>query len=279
LALPIAKAFLPSTLFPFPLPHLSLIGSWVEQLRVKTKILRGHVLLEAIKVINMKQTPVHDSYNPDLLSLIPLKTSALIDVGCGSGGLVREFKKLNPSAHCVGVDIDPKYVELAERYCDRCMTLDIDNAAESFWQSVGDRDCWIFGDALEHFKDPWAVLRKVRSILPEHGCVVACLPNAQHWSLQAKLNVGEFRYQDSGLLDRTHLRWFTRKTMIELFQQTGFVVKTGKPRIFNEPNREQVLPYIQALAKALGANAEEVVRDSIALQYVVRAIPNRSPVG
>lgn len=223
----------------------------------------------------MQPTPAHDHHNPDLLALIPSSSSALIDIGCGGGGLIREFKKINPEAHCVGVDIDPQYTELAKRYCDMSLMVDVDTADESFWESMKDRDCWVFGDALEHFKDPWAVLRRVHSVMPAHGCVVACIPNGQHWSLQAKLALGEFRYQDNGLLDRTHLRWFTRKTMIELFQQTGFTVEAGKPRIFNEPNREKVMPYIQALAQALGANAEEAARDATALQYVVRAVPRK----
>lgn len=223
----------------------------------------------------MQQTPAHDNFNPDLLSLIPTEAKALIDIGCGGGGLMREFKKLNANAHCVGVDIDPQYLEFARRYCDSCVSVDIDRADDDFWHAMSDRDCWVFGDALEHLKNPWEILRKVRNILPEDGCVVACLPNAQHWSLQAKLSIGDFRYQDSGLLDRTHLRWFTRKTMIEMFQQSGFVLEVGKPRIFNEPNRSKVLPYIRALAKALGKDEEEAARDATPLQYVIRAIPKR----
>jgi hypothetical protein len=62
--------------------------------------------------------------------------------------------------------------------------------------------------------------------------------------------------------------------MIELFQQTGFSLQEGRPRIFNEPNHEKIMPYIQSMAQALGANAEEAVRDAMALQYVVRAVPN-----
>lgn len=62
--------------------------------------------------------------------------------------------------------------------------------------------------------------------------------------------------------------------MIELFQQTGFSLQEGRPGIFNEPNREKIMPYIQSMAQALGANAEEAVRDAMALQYVVRAVPN-----
>ena len=105
----------------------------------------------------MEQTPAHDHHNPDLLALIPLESKKLIDIGCGGAGLIREFKKINPNAHCIGVDIDPSYTELAQRYCNVCMTLDVDTAEEAFWHSVSDRDCWIFGDALEHLKDPWSV--------------------------------------------------------------------------------------------------------------------------
>lgn len=221
----------------------------------------------------MEQTPVHDHHNPDLLALIRLSTKTLVDVGCGGGGLIREFKKLKPEAHCVGIDIDSDYVELAKRYCDVSLAVNVDTAEKSFWESMRDRECWVFGDTLEHFKDPWNVLRQVREVIPEHGYVVVCLPNAQHWSLLAKLSIGDFRYQDSGLLDRTHLRWFTRKTMIEMFDQTGFTIEAGKPRIFNEPNRNRFLPYIESMAKALGADADEAVRDASALQYVVRAVP------
>jgi 2-polyprenyl-3-methyl-5-hydroxy-6-metoxy-1,4-benzoquinol methylase len=153
------------------------------------------------------------------------------------------------------------------------MNLDIELADESFWQEVTDRDCWIFGDTLEHLKDPWNILRKIRSVIPADGCVVACIPNAQHWSLQAKLAIGDFRYVDSGLLDRTHLRWFTRQTMLELFGDTGFQVKTGFPRIFDEPKRNQFLPIIENMAKAFGVDPKQASADASALQYVIKAEP------
>jgi hypothetical protein len=101
---------------------------------------------------------------------------------------------------------------------------------------------------------------------------VACIPNAQHWSVQAMLSAGVFRYQPSGLLDRTHLRWFTRITITEMFESAGFRIVESRSRIFDEPARERILPQIHALAATVGANADQAVIDAIPLQYVVRAV-------
>jgi hypothetical protein len=109
--------------------------------------------------------------------------------------------------------------------------------------------------------------------MPENGVVVACIPNAQHWSLQAKLSIGDFRYEASGLLDKTHLRWFTRQTMIELFEQAGFRIETGTSRIFDEPGREKFLPIIEKMAQTAGVDPKIALADALPLQYVVRAVP------
>lgn len=221
----------------------------------------------------MEQTPIHEQHNPDLLKFIPIESKRIIEVGCSSGALAREFKVLSPTCHWVGIEIDPSYAELAKRYCDRCLALDIEFAAEDFWKEVSNTDCWIFGDTLEHLRDPWSILKLIRTNITNHGVVVACIPNAQHWSLQAKLSIGDFRYEENGLLDRTHLRWFTRQTIIEMFDQSGFQIEAGMPRIFNEPDREKFLPIIEQMASAAGFDPKIAVTDSLPLQYVIRAIP------
>jgi hypothetical protein len=109
--------------------------------------------------------------------------------------------------------------------------------------------------------------------MPSEGCVVACIPNAQHWSIIAKLSIGDFRYVESGLLDKTHLRWFTRQTIIELFVNAGFNIVEGQPRIFDEPSRDQFLPLIREMAIACGVDPEIAANDATPLQYVVRAVP------
>ena len=85
-----------------------------------------------------------------------------------------------------------------------------------------DTDCWIFGDALEHLRYLWLTLKCIRNYISQAGMVMACIPNAKHGSLQVRLSISDFRYEENGLLDKTHLRWFKRQTIIELFDQKGF---------------------------------------------------------
>lgn len=221
----------------------------------------------------MDQTPVHHFHNEDLLRIIPQQSSNLIEVGCSSGALAKEFKIINPLCNYFGVDIDPNYLTLANKYCDYTADINIEHADKTFFEDQKIRDCWIFGDCLEHLQDPWKILRKIRDVIPTNGCVVACIPNAQHWSIQVKLSVGDFRYENSGLMDKTHLRWFTRQTIVELFSHTGFKIVEGIPRIFNEPNKEPFIPLIGSLAQAAGFDPATAINDSLPLQYVVKAIP------
>ncbi|NDH44257.1 MAG: glycosyl transferase, partial [Betaproteobacteria bacterium] len=66
----------------------------------------------------MQQTPIHEHHNPDLLALVPRTSRRLIEIGCSSGALARAFKQQVPESHYVGVEIDPRYAELAKRHCD-----------------------------------------------------------------------------------------------------------------------------------------------------------------
>ncbi len=224
----------------------------------------------------MQQTPVHEQHNPDLLAMIPEAARYIVEIGCSSGALAREFKKKNAQVHYVGVDISADYIELAKRHCDEHVVQDVDMADDSFFERHGQADCWVFGDTLEHLKDPWAVLERIGKRLSHHGVVVACIPNMQHWSIQARLACGDLRYEDQGLLDRTHLRWFTRQTMIELFVSSGFEIDAGIPRIFHQPQAAPILEQIRQMAKVLGVQEEQAVHDAMPLQYVIRARPKKS---
>ena len=204
--------------------------------------------------------------------MIPRGSSQLIEVGCSSGAMAREFKKIVPNCNYLGIEIDPAYARLAERHCDETLVLDIENADDTFWKANADRDCWIFGDSLEHLRDPWDILRKVRKVMPPDASVVACIPNAQHWTMQLRLNIGEFRYEESGLLDKTHLRFFTRQTIFEMFDNTGFRIIEALPRIFPEPMRERFLPAIEQFARLAEADPQTAVADALPLQYVVKAL-------
>jgi len=220
----------------------------------------------------MDQTPVHERHNPDLLRLVPPNARRIVEVGCSSGALAREYKKVNPACHYLGVEIDAHYAALARRHCDCVQELDIESLDDVAVRSL-EADCWIFGDSLEHLHDPWALLRRIRAAIAGDGNLVACIPNAQHWSVQARLACGELRYEDVGLLDRTHLRWFTRITILEMFQQTGFRIVGMNARVFPEPQRDKFMPAIEMMARSLGADAAQARADASVFQYVLRAVP------
>ena len=219
-----------------------------------------------------KQTPVHQFHNPDLLKLMPANAKRVVEIGCSSGALAREYRKLNPDVHYTGIEIDAGYAQLAREHCDRVLDMNIETASDDLLAGDLAADCWVFGDVLEHLYDPWQLLQRIREASAPGSCVVACIPNAQHWSVQARLSVGDFRYEDSGLFDRTHIRWFTLTTMLEMFNQASLTVEAGVPRVFEEPQRERFLPVIHAMAAAAGRDPEMAVQDALPLQYVFRAV-------
>ena len=206
---------------------------------------------------------------------MPTSARRVIEVGCSSGALAREYKKLNPGVHYLGIEIFSDFRALAIRHCDSVEIVDIEDVPDAEFAARFEADCWVFGDTLEHLRDPWRILRNVRRNLTADGCVVLCIPNAQHWSVQARLCTGSFRHEDSGLLDRTHLRWFTRITLLELVSACGFRVEPGFPRIFDEPQRDSVLPQLRAFAQALGVDGDQAVQDALPFQYVLRIVPDQ----
>ncbi len=217
------------------------------------------------------QTPAHEVPNPDLLALLP-QAGRLVEVGCSTGALAHAYRSLHPEAEWLGIEIEPAYAEQARRHCQEVLVGDVETLLEEPQHRVRLKaDCWVFGDSLEHLRDPWAVLARVHGLLPEGGTVCACIPNAQHWSLQARLCLGQFHYEESGLLDRTHLRWFTPQTMAALFEQAGFRIRQCRPRIFPHPAEAMVLEQIHAFASRLGGDPEQAVRDARPLQLVIRA--------
>jgi hypothetical protein len=118
------------------------------------------------------------------------------------------------------------------------------------------------------------ILKKVHAVIPAGGHLMCCIPNAQHWSIQARLSIGEWRYESKGLLDKTHIRFFTKKTIIELLEGSGFEVLEITPRYVYHPTTEKFLDVIGNLATACGGNSEEAKEDASVFQYIFKARKN-----
>ncbi|MFZ2649623.1 MAG: class I SAM-dependent methyltransferase [Burkholderiaceae bacterium] len=220
-----------------------------------------------------KSTPAHMLVNDELLALIPLSSRRIVDVGCMHGALAQAFREKNPQANYLGIDIDPDYVQAASAHCTETLAANIEKLDDAGFARLFPSDCWIFGDCLEHLYDPWRVLQRVRTSIDPDGCALVCLPNAQHWSVQWRLVSGQFRYEDADLMDRTHIRWFTRLTMLEMFQQTGWSVQSGIGRNMETPKQAQALAAVRAFARGMGLNEQQAALDATPLQYVFKLRP------
>jgi 2-polyprenyl-3-methyl-5-hydroxy-6-metoxy-1,4-benzoquinol methylase len=111
-------------------------------------------------------------------------------------------------------------------------------------------DCVVFNDVLEHLDDPWRVLRETSSLVAPGGSVVASIPKVRHYSVLLPLALhGRWTYRDSGILDRTHVRFFTRATMVELFETTGWRVEAVTATRLSVPTDGEVARVLALLGR------------------------------
>jgi 2-polyprenyl-3-methyl-5-hydroxy-6-metoxy-1,4-benzoquinol methylase len=122
-----------------------------------------------------------------------------------------------------GHELDPQVAAAARTVCDRVYVGDLQDFDVEEIEAT--YDVLLFGDTLEHLPDPAAVLRRLRTKLRPDGHLVVSVPNIANWSVRLQLLGGRFRYTDRGILDRTHLRFFTVKTLPEMLAAGGFRVE------------------------------------------------------
>lgn len=145
----------------------------------------------------------------------------VLDAGVSSGYFAQLLIAANRKVD--GIEIDPTAAEQARKVCDSVIVANLDELdAEEVDASY---DALLFGDTLEHLKDPLGILRKLHPKLKPSGVLVVSVPNVANWAMRLGLLAGRFRYTDRGLLDRTHLRFFTKRTLIETLYEAGFRVE------------------------------------------------------
>lgn len=168
--------------------------------------------------------------NPDhvqagLLDLIDHEPRLVLDVGCYCGATGETVKRRWPGATVIGIEPLAEAAELAIARIDRVITgtlesVDFD-AAGIAPKTV---DTIILADVLEHMFNPWHALQRLRTLLTDDGVVLASIPNVRNLGLIHNLVNGSWTYQGGGLLDITHIRFFTLAEVHKMFAQTGFAV-------------------------------------------------------
>ena len=204
----------------------------------------------------------------------------VLEVGPAWGDVTQALKRRGCKVTCIELNQDMAAV--AEKACDRMIVGDIETLLDS-----GDVlplksfEAATFGDVLEHLKDPVAVLRKAKPLLVESGCIVASIPNVSHQSVIYTLLRGDFPYSDEGLLDRTHLRFFTRATIEAMFEEAGYRI-SEMVRIVNDTFYVSTKPpyrntFDRLKQKALRRMVKAIGHvEAQTFQFVVRAEPIRN---
>jgi 2-polyprenyl-3-methyl-5-hydroxy-6-metoxy-1,4-benzoquinol methylase len=166
--------------------------------------------------------------SPGVLDHMVHEPKFILDVGCSGGDFSAFVKQKFPQAKVWGVEPNPRAAKVAAARIDRVLSQmieEIDWAKEGVQR--GDIDTILLFDVLEHIYNPWKILLALRNLMSEAGQVVVSIPNVRNVLLLQDLISGHWRYQRWGLLDITHIRFFTIDDMYRLFYQTGFRVVAG----------------------------------------------------
>ena len=215
-----------------------------------------------------------DAANNDLLGRIPLTARTILDVGCGTAALGMEYKRRNPGCRYFGIESDPEACVVAASRIDFVVGADVEQVPLPFGDEMF--DCIIYGDILEHLRDPWAVLRAQVAQLAPDGVVLICMPNIEHWSFAAKLLTGTWDYQETGLMDRTHLRWFSARTTQAAIAEAGLHPHDVSARVFDGRECGEFVQMIAPTLQAMGVDPQEYYGRASPLQHIWRAL--REPV-
>jgi hypothetical protein len=211
---------------------------------------------------------VEEPHSPEVLALIPTNARTVVEIGCRGGSLARAYKKLNPACDWTGLEPNAALVDVARKPCDFVFHLDANSADDSFFRHAADSDCWVISTPMEQIDDPWALLTRIRSLMPAHASLVTSFANMQHWSVQARLNQGLVDHD----LNASHRRprwWFTRSTMLSLGQNAGLQVAEGSAKM-DPDDGARFMPAIRHMAELTGSSPEIAVQDSSALRYTFR---------
>ena len=206
----------------------------------------------------------------DVEALIPKEARRILDVGCGEGILGKRLLEKGVK-EVVGVEIEQAVCEKARENLSMVICGDIEEIDLPFEERYF--DCIVFADILEHLKDPLSVIKKLKKHLKDSGVVVASIPNVRYYQVINMLVDGYWTYGDYGILDRTHLRFFTKKEILALFKNAGFEITTitgnVDPKYYTVCNSTPAeISFGRISLKDLSS---EEIKDLFVFQYLIKA--------
>jgi SAM-dependent methyltransferase len=216
-----------------------------------------------------KLPPTSDYYNGlnhKLLKALPDNAHHVLELGCANGRLGRRYKELHPNAHWVGVELDQGAAQTAAQYLDEMHVLDVDS--DAFTRIGRGFDVVVIGDLLEHLRQPERLLERLYDMTLPGARIVCCLPNMAHMSVLRRLVGGDISYDNAGLLDRTHTRFYSPSSAYKVFLDAGWLPHMSDAYQLDEPH-DAFTEHILAAAQAMGVPRETARRNAGLYQMIV----------
>ena len=211
----------------------------------------------------------------DLAALVPQVDRAL-DVGCACGGLGLTLKNSGVS-FVAGIEFDNMAAIDAQTVLDQVWIGDATSMPLPYPHAWF--DAMVFADVLEHFADPLQALRHLLPYLKEDGYVIASIPNVGHAAVLHGLVQGTWTYQDAGVLDRTHLRFFTLLEIARMFEQAGLGIEFIGMVQDSTPELDRLIQALDVAVSGLGlqSHGPGFADRCRTVQYYIRARKHSSP--
>jgi 2-polyprenyl-3-methyl-5-hydroxy-6-metoxy-1,4-benzoquinol methylase len=217
----------------------------------------------------------HDHARVEIASFVTDPPGLTLDVGCGGGAAGRTLKQKFPGIRVIGIENNPQVAAEAKTRLDEVIVGSVDSV------SVADRlrgepiALVLLLDVLEHLYDPWGTLVRIRSWLAPGTRVLASVPNVRNLVTLDDLAAGRWEYEPDGVLDITHLRFFTKTSLRELFEETGYDVLEMVPIFRPETADHYIVDRQPGRLKtrnlSISYRDQEDLEDLYTFQYVVEA--------
>lgn len=156
----------------------------------------------------------------DLLELVPLQSKKILDVGCASGNFGKSIKQ-RQNCHITGIELKKNIAQIAQSNLDLVLSGSIEKNIEKLQNEY---DCIILADVIEHLKSPERILYNLSKKLSYNGIIIISVPNFSNYYVFEKLVYGNFNYDESGILDKTHLKFFSKINLIDLFNKLNLEI-------------------------------------------------------
>lgn len=182
-----------------------------------------------------------DSARSELIALVSGHPTRALEIGCHKGATGAALKRKFYPLHYVGIEVNARAADVARTRLDEVIVGDIlSMSIESHASLRVPFDLIVLSDVLEHLYDPWATLRRLRRLLAPKGRIYVSLPNVRNFALINRLAMGHWTYEPQGLLDITHIRFFTRAEAVRMFAETGFRVLAEESVLDPNIRRDQL---------------------------------------